>query len=101
MRARWLVVASLVSAMLVAMLAPAGAGTTRRTLYLRNVPDEVVDRLRRLAADEGVSVNVLAVRELAAASRRADNPALLRALPDLGTDAAGIVADLEAERDAR
>src|SRR5439155_8681737 len=57
-----------------------------RTLYLRNVPDEVVARLERLAATEGASVNADAVRELAEASRRADNPALLGALPDLGVD---------------
>ena len=35
-----------------------------RTLYLRNVPDEVVARLERLALLAGTSVNVLAVREL-------------------------------------
>ncbi len=69
-----------------------------RTLYLRNVPDEVVERLERLAANEGMSVNAVAVRELAEVSRRADNPSLLGALPDLGVDVAGIVADLEADR---
>jgi plasmid stability protein len=72
-----------------------------RTLYLRNIPDEIVERLKRLAASEGTSVNAVAVRELAEVSRRADNPALLGALPDLGVDGAGIVADLEAERAAR
>jgi hypothetical protein len=72
-----------------------------RTLYLRNVPDEVVDRLERLAASEGMSVNAVAVRELAEVSRRVDNPALLGALPDLGVDTAGIVADLEASRAER
>ena len=72
-----------------------------RTLYLRNVPNEIVERLERLAAREGMSVNAVAVRELAEVSRRADNPALLGALPDLGVDAAGIVADLEAERAGR
>ena len=54
-----------------------------RTLYLRNVPDEVVDRLERLAAREATSVSALAVRELAEVSRRVDNPAILDALPDL------------------
>lgn len=72
-----------------------------RTLYLRNVPDEVIGRLERLAANEGMSVNAVAVRELAGASRRADNPALLGALPDLDVDVKGIVADVEAERAAR
>ncbi len=72
-----------------------------RTLYLRSVPDEVVERLERLAASEGTSVNAIAVRELAEISRRADNPALLGALPDLGVEPAAIVAHLDAERGAR
>lgn len=69
-----------------------------RTLYLRNVPDEVVERLERLAARDSTSVGAVAVRELAEVSRRADNPALLGALPDLGVEPAGIVADVDAER---
>jgi hypothetical protein len=72
-----------------------------RTLYLRNVPDDVVERLARLAARELTSVSALAVRELAKASRRADNAALLAALPDLGVDADAIVAELEAGRAGR
>jgi plasmid stability protein len=72
-----------------------------RTLYLRNVPDDVVERLQRLAKRGGTSLAALAVRELANASRRADVPALLDALPDLGIDAATIVADVEAERAGR
>ena len=69
-----------------------------RTLYLRNVPDDVVERLEALAARELTSVSALAVRELAEASRRADNPALLAALPDLGVDVGLVVAELEAGR---
>ncbi len=72
-----------------------------RTLYLRNVPDEVVERLERLAAQAGTSVGALAVRELAEASRRADNPALLGALPDLDADVTQIVTDVEAGRTGR
>ena len=72
-----------------------------RTLYLRKVPDEVVGRLERLAAAEGMSVNAVAVRELSEVSRRADNPELLGALPDLGLDTANIVTDLEADRAVR
>jgi hypothetical protein len=72
-----------------------------RTLYLRSVPDDVVERLERLAASEGTSVSAIAVRELAESSRRADNPALLGTLPDLGIAPAAIVADLAAERGAR
>ena len=72
-----------------------------KTLYLRNVPDDVVERLRRMAAREGLSVTAIAVRELAIASARAGNPALLGALPGHGIDMSGIVADLEAERGQR
>ena len=69
-----------------------------RTLYLRNVPDDVVARLERLAARDATSVGAVAVRELAEVSRRADNPALLGSLPDLGVNAATILDDLDAGR---
>lgn len=72
-----------------------------RTLYLRGVPDDVVERLERLAARERVSVNTLAVRELAESSRRADNPGLLDALPDLGVDTSTLVDEIEAGRAGR
>lgn len=69
-----------------------------RTLYLRNVPDEVGERLERLAAREGLSLSAYAARELAVISRRADNASLLAALPDLSADPAAVVADVEAGR---
>jgi hypothetical protein len=72
-----------------------------RTLYLRNVPDEIVERLERLAAWDNTSVSAVAVRELAEASRRADNPALLGALPDLDVDTSVLIDDLNAERAGR
>jgi hypothetical protein len=72
-----------------------------RTLYLRNVPDDVVERLERLAKRDATSVGAVAVRELAEVTRRADNPALLGALPDLGVDAYAIVSDIDAERAGR
>lgn len=72
-----------------------------RTLYLRNVPDEVVERLERLAAHDATSVGAVAVRELTESSRRADNPALLGSLPDLGVDVPSILGDLDAERGER
>ena len=72
-----------------------------RTLHLRNVPDDVVERLERLAAREAMSVGAWAVRELAEASRRADDPALLGELPDLGVSADEVVAGLDAERAGR
>jgi hypothetical protein len=72
-----------------------------RTLYLRNVPDDVAERLERLAQHDSMSVSAFAVRELAELSRRADNQRLLDSLPDLGFPAAGVVADLEAGRAER
>jgi plasmid stability protein len=72
-----------------------------KTLYLRNVPDEVGERLERLAAREGLSVSAFATRELAQIARRADNPALLAGLPDVGVDADAVVADLDTGRAAR
>jgi len=71
-----------------------------KTLYLRNVPDDVSARLASLAAREGLSVSSFALRELTATARRADNPALLEDLPDLDISAADLVADLEAGRSA-
>jgi plasmid stability protein len=71
------------------------------TLYLRNVPDDVSDRLATLATREGMSVSAFAVRELASASKRADNEALLSELPDLSVSAKAVVADLEAGRASR
>ena len=69
-----------------------------RTLYLRNVPDDVAERLERLAQHDSMSVSAFAVRELAQLSRRADNQRLLDSLPDLGFPALEVVADLDAER---
>ncbi|MDA8061225.1 MAG: antitoxin [Actinomycetota bacterium] len=70
-----------------------------RTIYLRNVPDEVVERLERLASRERMSLSAVAVRELEEASRRVDNAALLGPLPDLGIDVASVLVDLDAGRE--
>jgi plasmid stability protein len=72
-----------------------------RTLYLRNVPDEVGERLERLAAREGMSLSAFAVRELAQVAQRAENPALLAGLPDLAVEADTVTADLDAGRSER
>lgn len=69
-----------------------------KTLYLRNVPDDVVHRLQQLADRDGTSVGAVAVRELSDVSRRADNPALIGELPDLGVDTLAIVESVEQER---
>jgi predicted transcriptional regulator len=72
-----------------------------RTLYLRNVPDEVVERLEQLATRDAMSVNAVAVRELAEVTRRADNAALLGSLPDRNVDVATLVEAIEAGRAER
>lgn len=72
-----------------------------RTLYLRNVPDDVVQRLEQLAKRDATSVSALAVRELSEVSRRADNPVLLGSLPDLDIDVTTLVDDLDSERATR
>lgn len=69
-----------------------------RTLYLRNVPDDVVDRLETLASAEGVSVSAMAIRELSHATMRAHNRRLLDSLPDLGFPTGTIVEILDTER---
>jgi hypothetical protein len=72
-----------------------------KTLYLRNVPEDVVARLQRLADRDGTSVGAVAVRELSDVSRRADNPGLIGELPDLGIDVLSIVEGVERERARR
>jgi hypothetical protein len=72
-----------------------------RTLYLRNVPDDVLERLERMAARDAMSVSALALRELTEASRRVDNPRLLGSLPDRGITTASIVDEVDAERAQR
>ena len=72
-----------------------------KTLYLRNVPDDVGRRLEALAAREGLSVSAFAVRELGEVARRADNPYLLGELADLGVSAEDVVADLEEARNRK
>lgn len=62
------------------------------------VPDDVLARLKRLAVQEGLSVSAMAVRELAESTRRADNAALLGALPDLDVPASEVLAALDGAR---
>ena len=71
------------------------------TLYLRNVPAEVLERLARLAEREHASVSAVAVRELADVSRRADNPTLMASLPDTGIALDDIVDAVDAGRGDR
>jgi len=72
-----------------------------RTLYLRNVPDDVARGLEELAAREGMSLNAFAIRELAETARRARNRALLAGLPDLDITMEDVVASIEEARRER
>lgn len=72
-----------------------------RTIYIRNVPDAVVERLERLAARDRMSLSAVAVRELEEVSRRVDNPVLLRTLPDLDIEPTTVLVDLDAGRTER
>lgn len=69
-----------------------------KTLYLRNVPDDVVDRLKALAERENLSVSSMAVRELTESTRRALNPGLLGTLPNLDIGAEEVLAALDEGR---
>ena len=72
-----------------------------RTLYLRNVPEEVVQRLEMLADRTGLSLSAMAVRELARSTRRAENPELLGDLSDLSVSTTDIVDALHSGRSER
>lgn len=61
-----------------------------RTIYLRKVPDDVVEHLSRMAERAKVSVNTYALWELEAAAQRDGNAGLLAALPDLGITASDL-----------
>jgi len=69
-----------------------------RTLYLRNVPDEVVERLELLARSERMSLNAFAVRELSATSHRAANERLLAELPVIEVDRSALLRVIEEGR---
>ena len=72
-----------------------------RTVYLRNVPDDVAARLERLATRAGMSLNAFAVKELSDASRRADNEAIVDGLPNLDIDTSEIIEALDDSRTTR
>lgn len=72
-----------------------------RTLYVRNVPEEVVARLEQVADREGRSVNAVVVQELTSAAQRAANAELFDSLPDTGTTMEETLAALHAGREGR
>lgn len=69
-----------------------------RSLYIRNVPDGLMDRLEAMARASNASVEAVAIRELDIATRCADNAALLATLPDLSIPTGDIVQDVHASR---
>ena len=70
-----------------------------KTLFLRNVPDEVYEALEQLARRESISVSAVAVRELRDAVAFRTNAALLAAQPDQGVDPDDVVAAVRSGRD--
>ncbi len=70
-----------------------------RTLYLRNVPDEVANALEELARAQSMSVSALAVRELEAAVAFRLNADILYAQPDLAVELDDVVAAVRSGRD--
>lgn len=74
---------------------------TMRTLYIRNVPDDVAKDLEALAAAEGLSMNAFVVRELTWAARRAGNAKLLADLPEITIDIDEVIDDIHAGRPER
>ncbi len=70
-------------------------------LYLRNVSDDLMRRLRLLASREQMSVSAAALRELEEATRWVDIPELFEDLPDMRVPTAEILAVLDEGRSAR
>ncbi len=63
----------------------------RRTLYIRHVPDDVAERLEKLASRAGVPLSTFALQELSETARRGDNADLLNGLPTAAIDPALIL----------
>ena len=69
-----------------------------RTLHIRNVPYDVMERLERLAHAGNMSVTAVAIRELDAATRRVNNADLVATLPNLEIPIDDIVEQVRADR---
>lgn len=70
-----------------------------KTLYLRNVPDEVSEALEELARRESMSVSAYALRELKDAVAFRANADLLWAQPSTGIRVEDVVNAVRAGRD--
>jgi hypothetical protein len=62
------------------------------------VPDDVAERLDRLASRAGVPLSTFALQELSETARRADNAELLHALPSADLDPGEILDALRRSR---
>ncbi|MDA1205228.1 MAG: hypothetical protein O2941_02785 [Cyanobacteria bacterium] len=69
-----------------------------RTLYIRHVPDDIAERLERLASRAGLPLSTFALQELSESARRADNAELLKALPSFEIDPAELLEVLRQSR---
>ena len=69
-----------------------------RTIYIRNIPDDVAERLEAIAKDRRMSLSALAAETLVAASNRADNARLLAGLSSFRIDTAAIADDIDRAR---
>ncbi len=65
---------------------------------MRNVPDEVVERIEQLAAREGLSVNAVVVKELQGLARRTQNAEIFDSMPDTDITTDEILAAIDAGR---
>lgn len=69
-----------------------------KTLYVRNLSEEVSSQLEILADREGISLSELASRELTSYVERVQNATLLSDMPDHGLDVAVLLEDIDAGR---
>jgi hypothetical protein len=69
-----------------------------RTLYIRHVPDDVAERLERLASRAGLPLSTFALQELSETARRADNAEMLQALPSADLESGEILEALRRSR---
>ena len=70
-------------------------------MHVRDIPQEVKDKLVELAAREHISLNAYVVRQLEIASRTADNARLLDGLPSYDLTPQDVVSALDQARRAR
>lgn len=75
------------------------ASCNMKTLYLRNVPDDLAQSLEELARRDSMSLNAVALRELRQAVAFRRNADLLWAQPTTDVTVADIVAAVRTGRD--